>query len=133
MVKRFVVPWKTGFNLSYSFATGGPYYRIAYDNAQSKYVITDAGKTINYNSMSFSVNYPPALGKKNPKVFTVWVLGVNNVLDKTRCSTITSATTKPQSTGNATVETLYFHRLFPELWRRQNTGRHQQQFIKQDF
>jgi len=80
VVKRFVVPWKTGFNLSYSFATGRPYYRIAYDNAQSKYVITDAGKTINYNSMSFSVNYLPALGKKNPKVFTVWVLGVNNVL-----------------------------------------------------
>lgn len=80
VAKRFVVPWKTGFNLSYSFATGRPYYHIAYDNAQSKYVITDAGKTINYNSMSFSINYLPGLGKKNPKVFTVWVLGINNVL-----------------------------------------------------
>lgn len=80
VVKKFVLPWKTGFNLSYSFATGRPYYRIAYDNVQAKYLITDAGTTINYNSMSFSVNYLPGIGKKNPKAFTVWVLGVNNVL-----------------------------------------------------
>jgi len=80
VVKKFVLPWKTGFNLSYNFATGRPYYRIAYDNTQSKYVISDAGKTINYNSMSFSINYLPNLGKTNPKVFTVWVLGINNVL-----------------------------------------------------
>ncbi|HAO46251.1 MAG TPA: TonB-dependent receptor [Ferruginibacter sp.] len=80
VIKKFVLPWKTGFNLSYNFATGRPYYRIAYDNAQTKYVITDAGKTINYNSMSFSVNYLPNLGKTNPKVFAVWVLGINNVL-----------------------------------------------------
>ncbi len=78
--KRFVLPWKTQFNLSYNFATGRPYYRIAYDNTQSKYVISDEGKTINYNSMSFSVNYLPNIGKKNPKTFAVWVLGINNVL-----------------------------------------------------
>ena len=77
--KRFVLPIKTGFNLSYNFATGRPYYRIA-KNAQNEYAITDAGKTINYNSMSFSVNYLPGLGKKNPKSFAVWVLGVTNVL-----------------------------------------------------
>lgn len=80
VVKKFVVEWKTGFNLSYNFATGRPYYHIGYDNSQNKYVITDAGKTINYNSMSFSVNYLPGIGKTNPKVFTVWVLGINNVL-----------------------------------------------------
>lgn len=80
VVKKFVLPWKTGFNLSYNFATGRPYYHIGYDNAQNKYVITDAGKTINYNSMSFSVNYLPSIGKKNPKAFVVWVLGINNVL-----------------------------------------------------
>ncbi|MFT3682993.1 MAG: TonB-dependent receptor [Ferruginibacter sp.] len=78
--KRFVVPWKTGFNVSYSFATGRPYYRIAYNETASKFEITDQGKTINYNSMSFSVNYIPSLGKKDPKAFTVWVLGINNVL-----------------------------------------------------
>ena len=80
VVKKFVLPWKTGFNLSYNFATGRPYYHFAYNNIQQKYVISDAGKTINYNSMSFSVNYLPNLGKKNPKAFVVWVLGINNVL-----------------------------------------------------
>lgn len=80
VVKKFVVRWKTGFNVSYNFATGRPYYRIAYDNSTARYLITDAGRTINYNSMSFSVNYLPGLGKKNAKAFTVWVLGVNNVL-----------------------------------------------------
>lgn len=80
VVKKFVTKWKTGFNLSYNFATGRPYYYFAYDNVQNKYVIGDAGKTINYNSMSFSINYLPNLGKKDPKVFAVWVLGINNVL-----------------------------------------------------
>ena len=79
VVKKFVLPWKTGFNLSYNFATGRPYYYFAYNNTLGKYVIGDAGKTINYNSMSFSINYLPNLGKTNPKVFTVWVLGINNV------------------------------------------------------
>ncbi len=78
--KRFVLPWKMGFNFSYNFATGRPYYRIAYDNNQGKYLITDQGKTINYNSMSFSFNYLPNLGKQQSKVFTVLVLGINNVL-----------------------------------------------------
>ncbi len=80
VIKKFVMPWKTGFNLSYNFASGRPYYHIGYDVAQAKYVITDAGKTINFNSMSFSVNYLPGIGKTNPKAFTVWVLGINNVL-----------------------------------------------------
>jgi vitamin B12 transporter len=85
--KRFVLPWKTGFNFSYSFATGRPYYRIAYDNTQDKYIITDEGKTINFNSMSFSVNYLPNLGKKNTKTFAVWVLGINNVLGQNQIYT----------------------------------------------
>jgi outer membrane receptor for ferrienterochelin and colicin len=78
--KRFVLPWKTGFNVSYNFASGRPYYRIAYDPTVSKMVFTDMGKTINYNSLSFSVNYLPNLGAKDKKAFVVWVLGVNNVL-----------------------------------------------------
>ncbi len=85
--KRFVLPWKTGFNLSYSFATGRPYYRIADDNGQGKFEITDQGKTINFNSMSFSINYIPSLGKKDNKTFAVWVLGVNNVLGQNQVYT----------------------------------------------
>ncbi len=80
VIKKFVLPLKTQFNANYSFATGRPYYRIAYNNTLSKYEITDAGKTINYNSLSFSVNYLPTIGKKNTKTFAVWVLGINNVL-----------------------------------------------------
>jgi hypothetical protein len=78
--KRFVLPWKTGFNFSYNFATGRPYYNIAYDFSQGKYQVKDEGKTINYNNMSFSVNYLPNLGKKDARAFVVWVLGINNVL-----------------------------------------------------
>jgi vitamin B12 transporter len=77
--KKFILPWKTQFNLSYNFATGRPYYRIAYDANQNKNVFTDMGTTINYNSCSFSVNYLPSIGKKGTKNFAVWVLSVNNV------------------------------------------------------
>lgn len=85
--KKFILPWKTQFNLSYNFATGRPYYRIAYDGTQNKNVFTDMGTTINYNSCSFSVNYLPTIGKKNTKNFAVWVLGINNVFGQTQVYT----------------------------------------------
>jgi vitamin B12 transporter len=85
--KKFILPWKTQFNLSYNFATGRPYYRIAYDGTQNKNVFTDRGTTINYNSCSFSVNYLPTIGKKDTKNFAVWVLGVNNVFGQTQVYT----------------------------------------------
>jgi hypothetical protein len=80
VIKRFVTKWKTNFNLSYNFATGRPYYRIAYDNSANQFKISDAGKTIAYNNLSFSINYLPNIGKKDTKTFAVWVFGVNNVL-----------------------------------------------------
>jgi hypothetical protein len=85
--KKFILPWKTQFNLSYNFATGRPYYRIAFDNAQNKNVLTDMGTTINYNNCSFSVNYLPTIGRKNTKNFAVWVLGINNVLGQNQVYT----------------------------------------------
>ncbi|MBP6023742.1 TonB-dependent receptor [Ferruginibacter sp.] len=85
--KKFFLPWKTQFNLSYNFATGRPYYRIAYDNNQNKNVFTDKGTTINYNSCSFSVNYLPTIGRKDTKNFAVWVLGINNVLGQNQVYT----------------------------------------------
>ena len=75
-----MLPWKTGFNASYNFATGRPYYKMGYDALQSKYVIKEEGKTINYNSLSFSLNYLPNLGKTNKKTFIVYVLSLTNVL-----------------------------------------------------
>ena len=80
VTKKFVTKWKTGFNLSYNFASGRPYYNLRYDNTQSKYVIKEQGKTINYNSLSFSLNYLPNLGKTGAKAFSVWVLSITNVL-----------------------------------------------------
>ena len=80
VAKKFVLPWKTGFNMSYNYASGRPYYNLRYDNAQSKYIIREEGKTINYNSLSFSMNYLPNIGKTNKKTFIVWVLSLTNVL-----------------------------------------------------
>ncbi len=80
VVKKFVTKIKTQFNGSYTYATGRPYYNIRYDNTSSNYKIFDNGKTKDYNSLSFSVNYLPSLGKPNSKKFTVIVFSVNNVL-----------------------------------------------------
>lgn len=80
VLKKFVQKWKTQFNMSYTYASGRPYYRIAYDETSAKFDLTDYGKTKDYNSMSISVNYLPNLGKQNAKAFSVWVLGINNVL-----------------------------------------------------
>jgi hypothetical protein len=80
VIKKFVLPWKTGFNASYNFATGRPFYNLKYDNGQGRYVLADAGRTINYNNLAFSVNYLPNLGKKDKKIFVVWVLSISNVL-----------------------------------------------------
>ena len=80
VAKKFVTKWKTGFNMTYSFATGRPYYNLGYDYSQSKYIIKQSGNTINYNSLGFSLNYLPNLGKTNKKSFIVWVLSLTNVL-----------------------------------------------------
>ncbi len=80
VAKKFVLPWKTGFNASYNFATGRPYYNLGFDNTQAKYIVKEEGRTINYNSLSFSLNYLPNLGKIGKKTFSVWVLSFTNVL-----------------------------------------------------
>lgn len=80
--KHFVTPWKMNVNMSYNYASGRPYYRIAYNQQTSKFELTDQGRTISYNNLSFSLNYLPNIGKKNPKTFAVWVLSVSNVLNQ---------------------------------------------------
>lgn len=80
VVKKFVTKWKTGFNASYQFATGRPYYNIRYDKSAAQYKIFDEGKTIAYHNLSFSLNYLPHLGKTNSKKFVVWVFSINNVI-----------------------------------------------------
>jgi hypothetical protein len=80
VVKKFVSALKTQFNGSYTYASGRPYYNIRYDNGSAKYAIADAGKTIDYNSLSLSVNYLPNIFKKGAGRYTVFVFSVTNVL-----------------------------------------------------
>lgn len=82
VAKRFVPKWKTGFNLSYTYAKGRPYYDIATQdvNGEEKYFVRNEGNLKDYNALNFSVNYLPNLGKKDAKAFTVLVLSVSNIL-----------------------------------------------------
>ena len=80
VVKKFVTKLKTQFNGSYTYATGRPYYNIRYDYANNNYKIFDKGRTKDYNSLSFSVNYLPNIGKAKAKRFTVFVFSLTNVL-----------------------------------------------------
>ena len=80
VTKRFFTKIKTGFNLTYSWATGRPYYNFMYNGAGNKYEIADEGKTKDYNNLGFSVNYVPSLGKQNAKLFWVLIASVTNVL-----------------------------------------------------
>ena len=79
IVKKFVLPWKTGFNAAYNFASSRPYYNIAFDG--NEYKFTDQGKVPHYHNVSFSLNYIPSIGKQNAKSFVVYVLSVNNIFN----------------------------------------------------
>ena len=80
VAKKFVLKWKTGFNASYTFATGRPYYNFVTNNFTGFTTIADRGRSINYNSLSLSLNYLPKLGKPKAKSFIVLVASVSNVL-----------------------------------------------------
>ena len=80
VTKRFVTEWKTGFNVTYTYASGRPYYRLVQNG--NKYDIKDEGKTQSYNSLGFSLNYLPNLGKPKAKTFIVLVASVTNLLNQ---------------------------------------------------
>jgi outer membrane receptor for ferrienterochelin and colicin len=80
VTKRFFTKIKTGFNLTYSWASGRPYYNFLYNGAGNKFEIADQGRTKDYNNLGFSMNYVPSIGRKNPKVFWVLIASVTNVL-----------------------------------------------------
>jgi hypothetical protein len=80
VTKRFFMDIKTGFNFTYSYATGRPYYNFMYNGTGNKFLIADQGKTKDYHSLGFSMNYVPSLGKQNSKLFWVLVASVTNVL-----------------------------------------------------
>jgi vitamin B12 transporter len=80
VVKRFVTKIKTGFNFTYTYATGRPYYRFVYSDADKAFSIGDEGRTKSYNNLGLSMNYVPSVGKTNSKLFWVLVASVTNAL-----------------------------------------------------
>ena len=79
VMKRFITDWKAGFNVTYTFATGRPYYNFMINNT-GKYYTADEGHTKDYQSLNFSCEYIPSLGKVNPKTFVVLFASMSNVL-----------------------------------------------------
>ncbi|MFY8128048.1 MAG: TonB-dependent receptor [Chitinophagaceae bacterium] len=82
VAKRFVTKWKTGFNFTYTYATGRPYYNILTNPTTGNTYINDEGRTIPFQSLSFSLNYLPNLGKPKAKTFIVLVASVSNALNQ---------------------------------------------------
>lgn len=78
VMKKFFTKIKSGVNLTYSFATGRPYYNFML-NGNTKYVMADSGRTKDYNSLNFSGEYVPSIGKKS-RSFLVLFASVSNVL-----------------------------------------------------
>ncbi|WP_300673424.1 carboxypeptidase-like regulatory domain-containing protein [Soonwooa sp.] len=77
VAKKFIMNWKTGFNLSYTYASGRPYYDLTPDSSSS---IRHEGYLKDYSALNFSVNYVPTVGLKDNKSNMVFVLGINNIL-----------------------------------------------------
>lgn len=78
VAKRFIPEWKTGVNLSYTYAKGRPYYDIVTQN--DKNIIRNEGRLKDYNALNLSFNYLPNIGKKDSKAFTIFVLSISNIL-----------------------------------------------------
>jgi vitamin B12 transporter len=79
VMKRFFTSIKSGFNFTYSYATGRPYYNVMV-NSGNKYFIADEGKTKSYNSLNFSAEYVPSIGRQNAKTNIVLFASMTNVL-----------------------------------------------------
>ena len=79
VMKKFVQSWKMNLNGSYNYASGRPYYNIMYGGFD--YEFKDRGTTPDYHNVSFSINYLPFIGKKNRRVYDVYVLQVSNIFN----------------------------------------------------
>lgn len=78
VAKKFVTNWKTGFNISYNYNSGRPFYNFVTENGNT--VLKNQGFVKDYQAVNFSLNYLPNLGKKDARAFTVLVLSINNIL-----------------------------------------------------
>jgi len=79
VMKKFFTKIKSGFNFTYSYATGRPYYNFM-QNSGSKFFLADQGKTKDYNSFNFSAEYIPTIGDPKARTFIVLFASVSNIL-----------------------------------------------------
>lgn len=79
VMKRFFTSIKSAFNFTYTYASGRPYYNMMINN-NYKYYLADEGKTNSYNSLNFSAEYVPSIGKANAKTNIVLFASMTNVL-----------------------------------------------------
>ncbi|HEY6900488.1 MAG TPA: TonB-dependent receptor [Puia sp.] len=78
VMKRFFTKIKSGVNLTYSYATGRPYYNFR--NLGNKFNLAETGETKDYHSLNFSCEYVPTIGNEKAKTFVVLFASVSNVL-----------------------------------------------------
>jgi vitamin B12 transporter len=78
VMKRFFTKIKSGVNVTYSYATGRPYYNFILNGL--KYNLAEQGKTKDYNSLNLSAEYVPSIGSPKAKTFVVLFASVSNVL-----------------------------------------------------
>ena len=78
VMKRFFTKIKSGVNVTYSYATGRPYYNFMLNGL--KYNLAEQGKTKDYNSLNLSAEYIPSMGNAKAKGFVVLFASVSNVL-----------------------------------------------------
>jgi hypothetical protein len=79
VTKKFIQAWKMNINASYDFNSGRPYYDIDFDG--SNYHFSDRGMIPDYHNVIFAINYLPFIGKKNPKLYDVYVLQIANIFN----------------------------------------------------
>lgn len=82
VMKRFFTSIKMGFNLTYSYASGRPYYNFVLNG--NKYQMADEGKTKDYHICNFSMEYVPTVGKTNAKTNVVLFASISNILGNTQ-------------------------------------------------
>ncbi|HTI11747.1 MAG TPA: TonB-dependent receptor [Puia sp.] len=78
VMKKFFTKLKAGANVTYSYATGRPYYNFMLKG--DKYDLANQGKTKDYHSLNFSAEYVPSIGNPKAKTFVVFFASMTNVL-----------------------------------------------------
>jgi hypothetical protein len=79
VTKKFFTKIKSGFNLTYSYATGRPYYNFRLAGGP-KFDLAEQGKTKSYQALNFSAEYVPTIGNPKARTFIVLFASVSNLL-----------------------------------------------------